>query len=279
VLNNIPGSRYDSSYPAMINKSLFDNKTGNFRFHSCSGALVQDVINDQVGLLENDQDVLLLSAGGNDAELVWILNHCVYQFFSPTPAASEALEAVLKSAVIEQPEVAILLASYQANKEKFSRSCDEQLTISEGILKSPEFTSRIGTLIDKSKEKLRKDSGAIYYTEYARFWDTDIAENEFCSKKENSWSFFYNIDKPTKVISDRAFLTKERRNKMNDLVGLANTKIKETVESKAQKIAKDKATQSSWITASTSGLSEDGSARKGLTSKKRIASKTLLSIL
>jgi hypothetical protein len=181
---------------------------------------------------------LLLSAGGNDAELVWILNHCVYQFFSPTPAASKELEIALKSAAVEQPEIAILLAFYQANKEKFERSCDQQLRISEGIIKSLEFSTRIGVLIEKSKEKLKKDSGAIYYTGYAKFWDTDIAKDDFCSKRENSWSFFYNVDEPTKIISDRAFLSKDRRNKMNSLVDLANKVLKETVASKAKKNSK-----------------------------------------
>lgn len=96
----------------------------------------------------------------------------------------------------------------------------------------------MGVLIEKAQEKLRKDSGAIYYTGYAKFWDTNMADNDYCSKNENSWSFFYNINEPTKVISDRAFLTKDRRQKMNDLVELANKKIKETVEKKDKKNSK-----------------------------------------
>jgi hypothetical protein len=146
-----------------MNGLLFGNKTDQFQFHACSGALVQEVIDEQVGLLHDDQDVITLSAGGNDAELVWILNHCVFQFFSPTPEASKLIETGLKDAVEIAPEILIW---WELNKGKFERSCDQQLKRSEEIINSHEFTDRIGALVDRSKAKLRKDSGAIYYTGY-----------------------------------------------------------------------------------------------------------------
>lgn len=63
-------------------------------------------------------------------------------------------------------------------------------------------------------------------------------DNDYCSKKENSWSIFYNIDEPTKVISDKAFLTKERRQKMNSLVELMNDRLGEIVRAKVAKNSK-----------------------------------------
>lgn len=43
------------------------------------------------------------------------------------------------------------------------RSCDEQLQKTRELIDDPAFSDRVGTLIDKAKEKLKKD-GIIYYT-------------------------------------------------------------------------------------------------------------------
>ena len=63
-----------------------------------------------------------------------------------------------------------------------------------------------------------------------------MSDNDYCSS--SSWSFFYNVDDPTHVVSDKAYLTKAKRQKMNYLVELANQKIKEQIEAKVKKNSK-----------------------------------------
>jgi hypothetical protein len=58
-------SRYDHSYPHLLND---DDRLGNpaarkFQFLSCSGAVINDVLNKQIPNLEDNQQVILLSAG------------------------------------------------------------------------------------------------------------------------------------------------------------------------------------------------------------------------
>jgi hypothetical protein len=58
-------SRYDHSYPYLLNN---DDRLGNpasrkFQFLSCSGAVIDDVLNKQIPNLEDNQQVILLSAG------------------------------------------------------------------------------------------------------------------------------------------------------------------------------------------------------------------------
>jgi hypothetical protein len=111
-----------------------------------------------------------MSGGGNDAELVDILNHCVFQWLAPTQSTHDAITEAAASIQVKNRYGQVIkgafLAWWMAKKEEMTRSCDKQLEISEGILKGGEFYDRIGTVIDKAREKLKKDSGAIYYTGY-----------------------------------------------------------------------------------------------------------------
>jgi hypothetical protein len=59
-------SRYDHSYPYLFSQDerLGDPKGRTFEFKSCSGAVVDDVIEDQIPALSSNQQVILVSAGG-----------------------------------------------------------------------------------------------------------------------------------------------------------------------------------------------------------------------
>ncbi|CAH0020345.1 unnamed protein product [Clonostachys rhizophaga] len=67
--------RYDLSYPWLINQDprLGPPEMRSFQFESSSGAVTQD-------------QVILLSAGGNDVELTNVLNQCIYQWAAFNPA-------------------------------------------------------------------------------------------------------------------------------------------------------------------------------------------------
>ncbi|KAF2121545.1 hypothetical protein BDV96DRAFT_216500 [Lophiotrema nucula] len=76
--------------------------------------------------------------------------------------------------------------------EEFSRGCDGQLKVSEDIIKSAQLKGRVEKIIDESKKKLSKD-GVIYWTGYAKFFDEDMADDDYCSKPENTWSLFLSV--------------------------------------------------------------------------------------
>lgn len=58
-------SRYDHSYPNLLNQDsrLGDSSKRKFQFESCSGAVIDDVIEKQLPNLDSNQQVILLSAG------------------------------------------------------------------------------------------------------------------------------------------------------------------------------------------------------------------------
>lgn len=57
--------RYDHSYPNLVNQDsrLGDSSNRKFQFESCSGAVINDVIENQIPNLDSNQQVILLSAG------------------------------------------------------------------------------------------------------------------------------------------------------------------------------------------------------------------------
>jgi lysophospholipase L1-like esterase len=64
-------SRYDYSWPQIVNYAL-GSTVKRFQFEACSGDRTAQ-IHDQVDKLEESQDVVMLTAGGNDLCLVSLL--------------------------------------------------------------------------------------------------------------------------------------------------------------------------------------------------------------
>lgn len=58
-------SRYDNAYPYLVHTDgrLGDPKKRDFKFKSCSGAVMKEIHEDQVLQLEGSQDVIMISAG------------------------------------------------------------------------------------------------------------------------------------------------------------------------------------------------------------------------
>ncbi len=65
--DSIACSRYDSSYPAVMNRVIGGLKS--FYYPACSGA-TSDKILDQIESLPSDLDLVVMTAGGNDLCLV-----------------------------------------------------------------------------------------------------------------------------------------------------------------------------------------------------------------
>ncbi|KAF2793294.1 SGNH hydrolase, partial [Melanomma pulvis-pyrius CBS 109.77] len=190
------GSRYDASHPVLVSNYL-TGLSEPLQFHSCSGHTIPEVLEGQMWRVGGGQDAIMISAGGNDAELVDILNQCVYQFFSPTN-----------------------LLEWLAGKTP------------EKIINDPAFTANIQKLIDEAKLKLNPD-GAIYYTGYAKFWDEKMEDLDWCAVPDHAWSMFPFLTAADHLGLDwqpKATLTVARRKKMNDLVDLVNGKIVDVVK-------------------------------------------------
>jgi len=62
-------SRYDQAYPYLINQDsrLGDPSARKFQFKSCSGAVAQDVLDDQIPNIDGNQQAILLSVGESQA--------------------------------------------------------------------------------------------------------------------------------------------------------------------------------------------------------------------
>ncbi|KAJ3549763.1 hypothetical protein NM208_g348 [Fusarium decemcellulare] len=211
-------SRYDHAYPYLVNEDyrFGDKSNRNFQFQSCSGAIIEDVRKHQIPALDSDQQVIMLSAGGNDAELVKILNHCVYQW-----ASFNSLEYVTGKLQESVAEKKIPFAG-NIDWEELARGCDEQLKISEGIIDDIEFTAKIETVLYEAKSKLAED-GMIYYTGYGQFFaDSMTAE---CDKV--TWTTFIH---KAHDLAGSEYLTVDRRKKMNELVVKVNEKIQTAVD-------------------------------------------------
>ncbi|KAH6949082.1 SGNH hydrolase-type esterase domain-containing protein, partial [Fusarium avenaceum] len=208
--------RYDHSYPYLINQDerLGDASKRKFQFKSCSGAVIKNVIEDQLPNIDSGQQVILLSAGGNDAELVNILNQCVFQWF----ALNEQHSTVGKVAEMKGEPWA-----KGWDWDASARGCLGQLKASKDIINSNEFSQRLDSVIQAAKKKLAS-GGMIYYTGYAKFWSTDYGSA--CDKVSwSTWIFkSYNIWQPA------ARLEELRRREMNRLVDLINEKIELAVK-------------------------------------------------
>ncbi|KAF4990980.1 hypothetical protein FDECE_14187 [Fusarium decemcellulare] len=207
--------RYDHSYPYLINQ---DERLGNpsnrkFQFKSCSGAVIQNVIEDQIPSIDSDQQIILLSAGGNDAELVNILNQCVFQWFALTEWQSKVGKF---AELISEPW------AKGWDWEASARGCLGQLQVSKDIINSDDFAKKLDSVIEAAKKKLS--------SEYAQFFSTDYGSD--CDKVTwSTWVFkTYNIWQPA------ARLESLRRREMNRMVNLINQKIEAAVERAGEKV-------------------------------------------
>ncbi|KAF4166807.1 hypothetical protein CNMCM6936_005969 [Aspergillus lentulus] len=205
-------SRYDHSYPYLIHNDpqLGDPAARTFQFASCSGAVIADVINKQIPQISGNQQVILLSAGGNDAELSKILNQCIFQW------------AVLNSCQVMVAKAAALAEDYKwaANFDwdSIGRGCEGQLARTKGIIAGDAFSRSLDSVIAAAKIKLGPD-GMVYYTGYAKFFAEDLS-SACDSVSWSTWIYkLYNIFQPGQK------LTTDHRKTMNDLVDAANAQI------------------------------------------------------
>jgi hypothetical protein len=142
-------SRYDNAFPKLLHQDarLGDPTQRKSQFLSCSGSLVKDVAEQQIPKVDANQDLILLSAGGNDLELAKILNQCIFQF----SAMSNAQVLAAKAATLVEDSFKF---AKDFDFDALGRGCENQLAHSETLLDSPQFIDRLLSLILLAKQKL-----------------------------------------------------------------------------------------------------------------------------
>ncbi|KAL6718667.1 hypothetical protein ACLMJK_002901 [Lecanora helva] len=147
-------ARGDTGYPNLMNQDarLGDPEGRTFQFLACSGATTKDILERQLPKTGGNQQLITLSAGGNDVGLSKILDACIFQW-SPVPADCEATIA------------------------------DSQKVIDE------ELSDSLNNLYTETKKRLGTDPkipGRIYVTGYGKYFNPDTPQ---CDKQ--TWSFWY----------------------------------------------------------------------------------------
>ena len=125
-------SGYDGAYPNILN-ALFDAKP-KFDIQACSGDESAHVIDQAKKLADDSQDVVNISAGGNNVLLSAVLKACIY-----TPAGQKCCDKAIK---------------------KTREAIDKNL---QKIVDDP---------LQALAPKMRKDS-IVVYTIYAQFFNAD----------------------------------------------------------------------------------------------------------
>ncbi|KAK3312152.1 SGNH hydrolase-type esterase domain-containing protein [Apodospora peruviana] len=127
------------------------------------------------------------------------------------PSISDGQDAILLSIGGNATELTNVL-------NQLGLGCDEQLKRTEEIIASDVFSKRLDEVIDAARKKLAK-GGKIYYTGYAKFFAEDLSPD--CDKV--SWATF--LHKAVNNFQPEAKLTKDHRERMNNLVDNMNSKI------------------------------------------------------
>ncbi|CAG5187688.1 uncharacterized protein ALTATR162_LOCUS11761 [Alternaria atra] len=149
-------SRYAQSYPNILHTSLLgDNPNRTHQFLACSGATSTEVLEKQIPVLQDNLDLLTMSAGGNDIGLTPILSNCVYQF-------------------------------YMSAEDSCRRAIDEARA---RIANETELYHNATLLIEAAKPKMNQEYGVIYYTGYAGFFGTD---DEICDNV--TWAVWKDVE-------------------------------------------------------------------------------------
>ena len=175
-------SRYDRAYGQLINddESLGTNPTRTFHFLACSGATTRDILDGQVNTLPNKQMMITMSAGGNDVGFADVVDACFFQYTS--------------------------------------WDCEPELQKMKDRIRGADFARNLDNLIQATRKKLAYPNSRIFWTAYAKFFDTTTKDCD--SVTWATWAAW----------GSREFLTQARRTQVNDLVDLLNRKIEDAVK-------------------------------------------------
>lgn len=136
-------SRYDGGYPHLIDKDpqFGTNPNRTAQFMGCSGVTSSQVLKQQIPRLEDDLDIITVSAGGNDVVLGPVLDSCIFQWRRGT-----------------------------------NQGCEKALNHTQELIDN-ELSSNLDTLLQALLAKLSPE-GTIYYPGYTQFFgDSRFCDN------------------------------------------------------------------------------------------------------
>ncbi|KAL1864953.1 hypothetical protein VTK73DRAFT_5582 [Phialemonium thermophilum] len=215
ITQDVSYPRYDHSYPSLVSQDpAFGDTPPDFQYLSCSGAVTEDVLEKQLPKLEPNQQAILLSIGGNDAELVDILNQCVFQFSTLNPGKIDIEEVKSKASQYDWAK--------NYDFEALARGCETQLARSAGLIASTDLANRWDAITTQAKAKLAA-GGKIYWTGYAKFFAEDLSH--YCDHV--TWEMWIH---KALYWQDKEYLTTDHRRVMNDLVDQMNTQLARAAE-------------------------------------------------
>ncbi|KAL8871781.1 MAG: hypothetical protein Q9174_002458 [Haloplaca sp. 1 TL-2023] len=182
--NDASCSRFSAAYPVLMHNMGFGAEP-RLTHLACSGDRSAKVVDQVKQLADNSQDLITISAGGNDALLSEVLKACVY-----LPGSED--------------------------------NCNQKLAETKKAI-DDELTGNIDRLLQAIAPKVRQ-GGVVVYTLYAQFFN---AQTDVCSSQ--TWNWFNDI-----IPGDGGIrLTKDLRQKLNDLVLEANRKIQSAIASQS----------------------------------------------
>ncbi|KAF2433862.1 hypothetical protein EJ08DRAFT_42103 [Tothia fuscella] len=84
LVPNTDCTQYSFGYANLLNADgmMGENPDRVFQYPGCAGAEINDIKDKQVPKIQGIPQVVTISAGGNDANLVNIINNCIFQWFT-----------------------------------------------------------------------------------------------------------------------------------------------------------------------------------------------------
>ncbi|RTE68596.1 hypothetical protein BHE90_017027, partial [Fusarium euwallaceae] len=174
-----------------------------------------DVLDKQIPKLDNNQDAITLSIGGNDVGLVSLLNSCIFQMGVFTKQQAEAAKLI---AEVDKDYA----WAKDFDWDSLSRGCEGQIEWTKSLATSQTFSRNLDDVLTAAKKKLA--TGAkIYVTGYAKFFAEDMTTE--CDKVTwTTWIYkLANLGQPAE------YLTRARRTSLNLLVDTVNSQLEAAV--------------------------------------------------
>ncbi|MDI1488653.1 MAG: hypothetical protein OHK93_007928 [Ramalina farinacea] len=137
-----------------LDERFGDPEQRQSQFLACSGAKIRSILDEQVPLLNDDQQVITMTVGGNDVGLADILNACVFQWWP------------------------------------FSSGCHQAIETSRELIEGG-FSADLVQLLKAITPKLSRDPtnpGKLYVIGYADFFNSSTTQCD-----STTWAFWYNI--------------------------------------------------------------------------------------
>ncbi|PYH98156.1 SGNH hydrolase [Aspergillus ellipticus CBS 707.79] len=172
--DDISCSRYDYSYPAIMNR-FFGSSVTNFTYLACSGDTSADIAK-QIDALDSGQDLVVMTAGGNDLCLSSMIASCIlspvssYANCERTMDYAESavedylkgnIQSLLESLDAKMTQNGIVVFNYYA--KYFDDSTDDCATsqtwawpIGSGLPLTTDRRSRMNSLVDKTNAALKE---------------------------------------------------------------------------------------------------------------------------